>query len=98
MTSHFRSDISSVDEAAPGPGSLFVSAEDLASWMATFQTKKVGTPEIWSKMFEKGKLSDGQDLPYAAGLIVGSYRRLPISDFERDSNSKVYRLIIVIQP
>lgn len=66
------------NEAAPGPGSLFVSIEDLASWMATFQTKKVGTPEIWSKMFEKGKLSDGRDLPYAAGLIVGSYKRLPI--------------------
>ena len=75
------------NEAAPGPGSLFVSAEDLAGWMATFQTDKVGTAEIWSRMFEKGKLSDGQDLPYAAGLIVGSYKRLPVSDFERDSNS-----------
>lgn len=65
------------NEAAPGPGSLFVSIEDMANWMSNFQTKTVGTPEIWAKMFEKGKLSDGYDLPYAAGLIVGEYKRLP---------------------
>ena len=66
------------NEAAPGPGSLFVSIKDMASWMSTFQTKTVGTPEIWAKMFERGKLADGSTLPYAAGLIVGSYKRLPI--------------------
>ena len=66
------------NEAAPGPSSLFISMEDMAAWMAAFQTKAVGTPEIWTKMSEKGKLSNGGDLPYAAGLIVGSYKRLPI--------------------
>jgi hypothetical protein len=66
------------NEAAPGPGSLFISIEDMASWISTFQTKTVGTPEIWAKMFERGKLADGSDLPYAAGLIVGTYKSLPI--------------------
>lgn len=66
------------NEAAPGPGSLFISIEDMAIWMSTFQTEPVGTPDIWAKMFENGKLSDGRDLPYAAGLIVGNYEGLPI--------------------
>jgi CubicO group peptidase (beta-lactamase class C family) len=66
------------NEAAPGPGSLFVSIEDMASWMSTFQTETAGTPEIWAKMFESGKLADGRDLPYAAGLIAGNYKTLPI--------------------
>jgi CubicO group peptidase (beta-lactamase class C family) len=66
------------NEAAPGPGSLFVSIEDMAHWMAAFKTRSVGAQETWTKMFEVGKLSDGRDLPYAAGLIAGSYKRLPI--------------------
>jgi len=84
------------NEAAPGPGSLFVSIEDLASWMAAFQTKKAGTPEIWSKMFGKGKLSDGRDLPYAAGLIAGRYKRLPI--FHHSGRWAGYRSEMVYFP
>lgn len=65
------------NQAAPGPGSLFTSIEDMACWMATLQTQAFGSPEIWAKIFERGKLSDGQVLPYAAGFIVGDYKRLP---------------------
>ncbi|MBN1271857.1 MAG: serine hydrolase [Candidatus Aminicenantes bacterium] len=66
------------NEAAPGPGSLFVSIEDMAHWLAAFETRTVGTREMWTKLFETGKLQDGRDLPYAAGLIIGSYKRLPV--------------------
>jgi len=66
------------NEAAPGPGSLFLSIEDMAQWMAALQRKSIGTQSAWAKMFETGKLSDGRDLPFAAGLIAGSYKRLPI--------------------
>jgi CubicO group peptidase (beta-lactamase class C family) len=65
------------NEAAPGPGSLFISMKDIARWMAILQTKAFGSPEIWSKMVERGKLTNGQALPYAAGLIMGNYKSLP---------------------
>ena len=84
------------NEAAPGPGSLFLSAEDMAAWMATFQTETFGAPEIWAKMFERGKLSDGSDVPYAAGLIVGSYKRLPI--FHHSGRWAGYRSEMVYFP
>ncbi len=65
------------NEAAPGPGSLLISAEDMARWLAAFQS---GTPssDIWTKMSEPGRLADGSPLIYAAGLIIGNYRGLPI--------------------
>jgi CubicO group peptidase (beta-lactamase class C family) len=84
------------NEAAPGPGSLFLSIEDMASWMSTFQTKTVGSPEIWAKMFESGKLADGSALPYAAGFIAGSYKRLPI--FHHSGRWAGYRSEMVYFP
>jgi CubicO group peptidase (beta-lactamase class C family) len=84
------------NEAAPGPGSLFVSIEDMASWMSTFQTKTIGTPEIWAKMFKRGKLANGRDLPYAAGLIVDNYKRLPI--FHHSGRWAGYRSEMVYFP
>ena len=84
------------NEAAPGPGSLFVSIEDMASWMSALQTETVGTPEIWAKMFERGKLADGRDLPYAAGFIVGNYKRLPI--FHHSGRWAGYRSEMVYFP
>jgi CubicO group peptidase (beta-lactamase class C family) len=84
------------NEAAPGPGSLFVSAEDMAAWMAVIQTERFCAPEIWGRMFEKGKLSDGSDVPYAAGLIIGSYKRLPI--FHHSGRWAGYRSEMVYFP
>jgi len=65
------------NQAAPGPGSLFISAADMANWLAAFQSK---TPDedIWTKLAAPGKLADGRSLNYAAGLIVGVYKGLPI--------------------
>jgi len=65
------------NEAAPGPGSLLISAEDMAGWLAAFQSRTMGG-DIWTKMAEPGKLADGRVLDYAAGLIIGIYRGLPI--------------------
>ena len=65
------------NEAAPGPGSLLISAEDMARWLAASQSRTPGE-ETWTNMAEPGKLADGRPLNYAAGLIVGSYRGLPI--------------------
>lgn len=64
------------NEAAPGPGSLLLSIEDMSRWLAAIETQAVIPSGIWAKMFEKGTLADGGDLPYAAGLIVGRSKGL----------------------
>jgi CubicO group peptidase (beta-lactamase class C family) len=84
------------NEAAPGPGSLFVSIEDMANWIGTLQAKTFGTPEIWAKMFEKGKLSNGRDHPFATGLIAGNYKRLPV--FHHSGRWAGYRSEMVYFP
>jgi CubicO group peptidase (beta-lactamase class C family) len=65
------------NDATPGPGSLFISAAEMALWLASFQARAAaGAP--WNSMAAPGTLDDGRLLHYAAGLIVGRYRGLPI--------------------
>jgi CubicO group peptidase (beta-lactamase class C family) len=63
--------------ATPGPGSLFISAADMARWLASFQSKAQAAV-LLSRMATPGTLDDGRLLHYAAGLIVGRIRGLPI--------------------
>lgn len=63
-----------VDLAAlPGPGSLAISIEDLARWLGAVQTRALGAPAIWERVFERGRLADARELPYAAGWIAAEY-------------------------
>lgn len=63
--------------AIPGPGSLFISASDLALWLAA-QQSRAPAGDLWNRMASPGTLDDGRPLHYAAGLIIGRYRGLPI--------------------
>jgi CubicO group peptidase (beta-lactamase class C family) len=64
--------------AMPGPGSLFISADDLSRWLAALLNHPGESRHFWTALFERGKLSDGSEVPYAAGLIPGDYKGLPI--------------------
>ena len=61
-----------------GATSLFTTVEDMAKWGINFTTGKVGGLDILKKMVQKGVLNDGSELDYANGLVIGSYRGLPI--------------------
>ena len=63
--------------AIPGPGSLFIPASDLALWLAA-QQSRAPARDLWNRMASPGTLDDGRPLHYAAGLIIGRYRGLPI--------------------
>ena len=63
--------------AIPGPGSLFISASDLALWLAA-QQSRAPAADLGNRMASPGTLADGRPLHYAAGLIIGRYRGLPI--------------------
>ncbi len=61
-----------------GPSSLFSTVGDLALWDENFYTGRVGGKALIAEMEVPGRLNNGQDIRYASGLVIGTYRGLPI--------------------
>ena len=59
-----------------GSGGLMSSIEDLAKWDRNFYTREVGGDFLHRQLHRQGVLTNGDTLPYAGGLNVGSYRGL----------------------
>jgi CubicO group peptidase (beta-lactamase class C family) len=74
----FRISITNFDTV--GATSLLTTVEDLALWDDNFYRPKVGSPELIRQLLERGKLNNGEQLDYASGLVVGSYRGLATVD------------------
>ncbi len=60
-----------------GPAGLYTTIEDLAKWDGNFYDMEVGGSDGIALMHAPGRLSSGEELTYAAGLELGSYRGLP---------------------
>jgi hypothetical protein len=60
-----------------GPAGLYTTIEDLARWDRNFYDTEVGGSDGIALMHVPARLSSGQELTYAAGLELGSYRGLP---------------------
>jgi CubicO group peptidase (beta-lactamase class C family) len=63
-----------------GATSLLTTVEDLALWDDNFYTARVGGAALIEQIQERGKLNDGTQLDYAAGLEIGKYRGLNTVD------------------
>jgi CubicO group peptidase (beta-lactamase class C family) len=63
-----------VTKAAPGPGDLLTTAQDLALWDQNFYDGRVGGKELLEQMQLTGVLGNGKPISYASGLFVESYR------------------------
>ena len=74
----FRISITNFDTV--GATSLLTAIEDLALWDENFYNPRVGGPEMIRQMLERGKLSDGEQLDYAFGLVIGKHRGLATVD------------------
>ena len=59
-----------------GATSLFTTVEDLTNWMRNFEEKKVGGETVIAQMQNQGILNSGDDISYAHGLLVSTYRGL----------------------
>ena len=59
-----------------GAGGLFTSVEDLLRWDDNFNNSAVGGAPFLNFMFARGRLRNGEPLPYASGLIIGRYSGL----------------------
>ncbi len=61
-----------------GATSLFTTVEDMARWLANFESPKVGTKKTIETMQGRGKLTSGETIDYALGLSHGTYRGLHV--------------------
>lgn len=59
-----------------GATSLFTTVNDLALWINNFRNPQVGSPTIMKQMLERGRLTKGDTLTYASGLVHGKYKGL----------------------
>ena len=59
-----------------GATSLFTTVNDLALWINNFRSPQVGTKATMKQMLERGRLTKGDTLPYASGLIHGEHKGL----------------------
>lgn len=60
----------------PGPAHVFSTLRDMARWTDNFRTGKLGGPELVREMQRKGRLNDGEEIFYAAGVGVVEHRGL----------------------
>jgi CubicO group peptidase (beta-lactamase class C family) len=59
-----------------GDGGLWTTVEDLALWDRNFYNPVVGGPALLQQQLVRGRLTNGDTLTYASGLILGRYRGL----------------------
>jgi CubicO group peptidase (beta-lactamase class C family) len=60
--------------AVPGSASLFSSAEDIAKWLANFQSGEVGGHQLLRRMMAPSNSDRGSYINYGGGLLVDSYK------------------------
>ena len=60
-----------------GDGSVQTSVEDLLHWDENFYTAKIGGADLIRQMQVVGKLNNGKEHGYAAGLMISTYRGQP---------------------
>lgn len=61
-----------------GSTGLNTTTDDLSIWAMNFEKKKIGNDTIFNKMKEKGKLNNGEIIPYGLGLENQVYKGLNI--------------------
>lgn len=61
-----------------GDGSVQTSVEDLQRWDENFYTARLGGEDLIRQMQVVGKLNNGKEHGYAAGLEISTYRGLPV--------------------
>ncbi|MDN3676426.1 serine hydrolase domain-containing protein [Flavobacterium paronense] len=61
-----------------GSTNLNTTTEDLCLWTMNFEKKNIGNDAIFNKMKEKGKLNNGELIPYGLGIENRTYKGLNV--------------------
>ena len=60
-----------------GDGAVFTTVEDLLHWDENFRSTRVGGAAMRDTLLTRGRLTNGETLTYALGLMHGTHRGLP---------------------
>lgn len=71
----FRASIPNYDTY--GATSLFTTVGDLLKWQANFDSLEVGDAKLFEAMTARGRLSNGDSISYALGVLRDVYRGAP---------------------
>lgn len=79
--SYLRLDDGSYEKAVSnistlGPTNLFTTVDDLVKWMRNYETGTLGGKDLIRLVETPGVLNGGQEISYAFGLNIGSFRGL----------------------
>jgi CubicO group peptidase (beta-lactamase class C family) len=61
-------------DADVGAGNLFCNVKDMAKWGTNFYTTTAGNTATVKLLTQKGKLNNGDEISYAAGINVSDYK------------------------
>ncbi len=59
-----------------GDGGIFTTINDIKKWDDAFYGSEVLSKKFWQEMTQKGVLNNGEELGYASGLGIGTYKGL----------------------
>jgi CubicO group peptidase (beta-lactamase class C family) len=68
----------STNFAMVGAGGLMSRLDDLLLWDRNFYDNRLGNGSFLAEMQTRGVLNDGRQITYALGLVMDSYRGLPV--------------------
>ena len=71
----YRLDVSYFEQT--GDGAVHTTVGDLLKWDENFYTARVGGAAVVAALQQPGVLNSGRTIPYAKGLVRGTYRGLP---------------------
>jgi CubicO group peptidase (beta-lactamase class C family) len=74
--SGWRLDMSGFEQT--GDGAVFTSIEDFLQWERNFESQKVGGPALLDELQARGKLTNGEMIDYAAGLVHSTYKGIKL--------------------
>lgn len=79
-----------------GPSGLWLSGNDLAAWLRFLDLPDDATKRILAAMEVPGKLSDGKEVKWGAGLLHKTHAGL--REFYHDGGNEGYRAIVAYFP
>jgi hypothetical protein len=79
-----------------GAGGIYSTVEDIAQWIRHWSRPVIGTGALLERMQERAVLTDGDTLPYALGINVGSMRGL--RRIQHGGSSAGFRTALLILP
>lgn len=79
-----------------GPGNLFCNVKDMSKWVTNFYNTSVGNASSIKILTQQGKLNNGTEISYAAGINVSNYKGWTM--YEHSGESAGFNTCVSIFP